>query len=263
MAAEQARRRGPGQSGVPQWPGDLSDGRDAPPATSPPRQPNAGDREPIASAGTSTRPAARTVTTAALSRAPSLAGRRLLDVFPTAAPGAAPIERRVSAFALDLVIFALAFFALVVVLDVAAGAAFGSGSGDDEWLGLSFDDVFRVVTLRELGRAAGGSASGGALLAQVVYLTGLAAYMIGLEARFGATAGKRVLGLRVHSKGRTGGPVGLQRATIRNACRLYDLLIPLWPLAVLDLIVTLLSPRRQRTGDWFAGTVVIDERATR
>lgn len=203
------------------------------------------------------------MTTVALSRAPSLAGRRLLGVFPAAVPGTAPIERRLSAFALDLVIFALAFFALVVVLDVAAGAAFGSGSGGDVWLGLSFDDVFRVVTLRELGRAAAGSASGGALLAQLVYLTGLAAYMIGLEARFGATAGKRVLGLRVIPKGRDRGSVGLQRAAIRNACRLYDLLIPLWPLAVLDLIVTLLSPRRQRSGDWFAGTVVIDERDRR
>jgi uncharacterized RDD family membrane protein YckC len=192
-----------------------------------------------------------------------MTGRRLLGVFPSAATGSAPIERRLGAFALDLVIFALGFFIVLLAGEVLLGAALGGGSGDD-WLGLSLDDVVRVVTLGEISRAVTGSASGVVFAWQVVYLLGFAAYMIGLEGRYGATVGKRVLGVQVVvSKGRGGGPIGFQRAAIRNLCRVYDLLIPLWPLAAIDVIVTLLSPRRQRSGDWFAGTVVIDARSQR
>jgi uncharacterized RDD family membrane protein YckC len=303
VATEQAKRRGLGQSDLPTWPGSApSDGPGAPSDGASARPAPPSGRSPSASAGSAgsagaaraARPAGAAPTAgagstgearraAAASSAPTVASRgagmlrgavqaRLFGAAglgrgrsrPVAVPNRAPLDRRVGAFAFDLVLFAAAFVVLVFVAELVYGVASGNApaAGGDP-LGLSWDALFRVVTFQELGDAVGGSPDWGPLAAQMVYLVGFGAYMIGAEAHVGATAGKKALGLRVVPSRRGGRQVGWQRAAIRNVCRIYDVLISLWPLILFDLAVTLLSPSRQRTGDWFAGTVVIDERARR
>jgi uncharacterized RDD family membrane protein YckC len=73
-----------------------------------------------------------------------------------------------------------------------------------------------------------------------------------LEASFGATLGKVLVGLRVV---KTGARSALAAAAIRNAMRVVDGA----GLYLLGALVAGCSPCRQRLGDLFAGTAVVEE----
>ena len=274
VAMEQARKRGLAGPELPKWPGGESPSAGAGPNQGATRQTGAtagpGGPAPTARAQRAAPPPpptaratpnARAVTGGALRAGlGGLAGLGRGRLRPAARADAARPDRRIAAFALDLIAFAALFGAVVIVADLFVGIATGDGpAGSVEPLGLSWGDLAQVVTFRAIDDAD----SGGAIVAQIVYLAGFVGYMIGGEAHLGRTIGKRLLGLRVVPKRRGKRRIGLQAALIRNLCRIYDILIPLWPLALLDLGLSVLTPSRQRSGDWFAGTIVIDERVER
>lgn len=77
-------------------------------------------------------------------------------------------------------------------------------------------------------------------------------YYAVLEGLFGATVGKRAVGLRVTDV--NGHRIGWQSAIVRNLARLLDVL----PFAyLLGGILTLVTREHQRLGDRLAGTVVV------
>jgi len=81
-------------------------------------------------------------------------------------------------------------------------------------------------------------------------------YFLGLEALFGATAGKGLVGLRVTD--RAGRRPALWSLLARNIVRIVDAL----PVAyLLGSCVALLSPSRQRLGDLLAHTLVLPREA--
>jgi hypothetical protein len=65
-----------------------------------------------------------------------------------------------------------------------------------------------------------------------------------------------MLGLRVVTV--EGAPVGFRHSAIRSMVGVVDFLIP--PIAVVATVSVLLTPRSQRLGDLFAGTIVLRER---
>ena len=73
-----------------------------------------------------------------------------------------------------------------------------------------------------------------------------------MEAQFGATIGKRLIGLKV-VKLDAGAPVDWQAAIVRNVLRLVDGLF----FYLVGAIVVWTSGKKQRLGDRIAGTVVI------
>lgn len=81
-------------------------------------------------------------------------------------------------------------------------------------------------------------------------------YYIAMEAHFGWTLGKRLLGLKVVKlQGET--PIDWQASTIRNLLRLVDGLF----FYLVGAIAVWTSKERQRLGDRVAGTVVVRMRA--
>jgi len=70
----------------------------------------------------------------------------------------------------------------------------------------------------------------------------------------GQTPGKRALGLRVVRA--DGAPVGLSESLVRNLLRAVEVPLGYAP----GVLAVALSPRRQRLGDWVAGTLVVRER---
>jgi uncharacterized RDD family membrane protein YckC len=92
-----------------------------------------------------------------------------------------------------------------------------------------------------------------AVLAAVVLVVAIIVYHILLEAIFGATLGKGLLGLQVRSGGDDGRWLPV---TIRNIVRLVDSLF----FFAFAFLVAAFSPRRQRLGDHLAGTTVIEHR---
>ena len=99
-----------------------------------------------------------------------------------------------------------------------------------------------------------------AILILVLFLI-FAGYFIVFEWLWnGQTPGKRLLKLRVIRD--DGRPLTLWEAIARNLLRICDA-VPgfILPVYSIGLIVIFLSPRDQRVGDLFAGTVVIRERA--
>jgi uncharacterized RDD family membrane protein YckC len=76
-------------------------------------------------------------------------------------------------------------------------------------------------------------------------------YLIVLEAIFGATVGKLVLGLRVRKL--DGSPIGWKEAVIRNLI----LCVEEFTIFIVTFITINKSPIRQRWGDRVAGTVVV------
>lgn len=75
-------------------------------------------------------------------------------------------------------------------------------------------------------------------------------YFVAFEATLGATPGKLLLGVRVRTA--DGGRIGWLGALIRNLLRFVDLC-----LGLVTLLLMVLTPRRQRLGDFAAGTVVV------
>jgi uncharacterized RDD family membrane protein YckC len=80
-------------------------------------------------------------------------------------------------------------------------------------------------------------------------------YFGGLERAWGATVGKRALGLRVAMV--NGGPLTGRAVVVRTLGRVIDcfLLSP-----IVAAIFVWASPRRQRLGDRWAGTIVVRTR---
>lgn len=77
-------------------------------------------------------------------------------------------------------------------------------------------------------------------------------YYIVLEAQFGATPGKRLVGLKV-VKLEGGTPIGWQASIVRNVLRLVDGFL----FYLVGAIAVWMSDKKQRLGDRVAGTVVI------
>ncbi len=78
-------------------------------------------------------------------------------------------------------------------------------------------------------------------------------YYILLEAKFGATAGKLLLHLRVIDH-RSGGAPGFRKSTIRNVLRLVD---GLPALNLIGIVLILVTQERTRVGDLVAETRVV------
>jgi uncharacterized RDD family membrane protein YckC len=83
------------------------------------------------------------------------------------------------------------------------------------------------------------------------FFTGLAYYVV-LEANWGATLGKRAIGLRV-VRLEGGGRIDWKASIIRNVLRVVDGLF----FYLLGAIVVWASKKRQRLGDMAAGTIVV------
>lgn len=79
-------------------------------------------------------------------------------------------------------------------------------------------------------------------------------YYAGTEARWGATLGKRLTGIRVVAE--DGSPVDLGAAVVRNVLRVVDALL----FYLVGFLVALASSRRQRLGDQLARTAVVRAR---
>jgi len=77
-------------------------------------------------------------------------------------------------------------------------------------------------------------------------------YYVVLEARFGATLGKRILGLKV-VRLEGGGPIDWQASIVRNLLRLVDGFF----FYLVGAIVVWTSAKKQRLGDKVAGTVIV------
>ncbi|HEX9161574.1 MAG TPA: RDD family protein [Thermoanaerobaculia bacterium] len=90
------------------------------------------------------------------------------------------------------------------------------------------------------------------IAAAMIVLIVVLAYHIVLEALFGATLGKGLLGLQVRNGA---GDRPWLTATIRNLLRLIDALL----FYALAFLFAAFSPRRQRVGDLVAGTTVIEQ----
>lgn len=75
-------------------------------------------------------------------------------------------------------------------------------------------------------------------------------YYVALEAMFGATLGKLLLGVRVRTV--DGGPIGWTASLTRNLLRAVDVCF-----YFIGAILIWTSPRRQRLGDRAANTVVV------
>jgi uncharacterized RDD family membrane protein YckC len=79
-------------------------------------------------------------------------------------------------------------------------------------------------------------------------------YFGGLESAWGATVGKRLVGLRVTMA--DGGSLTGRAVLIRTLCRLIDGIL----FYAVGVVLIWASPRRQRLGDRWAGTVVVRTR---
>lgn len=103
--------------------------------------------------------------------------------------------------------------------------------------------------------ATGGATEQGFLLQGVPFFFWLVialAYYIVMEARSGATLGKRVMQLKV-VKLEGGAPLDWQASIARNVLRLIDGLF----FYLIGAIVVWTSDKKQRLGDKVAGTVVV------
>jgi uncharacterized RDD family membrane protein YckC len=79
-------------------------------------------------------------------------------------------------------------------------------------------------------------------------------YFGGLERAWGATVGKRIVGLRVAMA--DGSAVPGRAVLIRTLCRLIDGIL----LYAVGAVLVWASPQRQRLGDRWAGTVIVRTR---
>lgn len=146
---------------------------------------------------------------------------------PAATDGPLPaaILQRAMAFILDTLVAIPVFYFLVITLDLAPEAAFSLG------------DAGVLILLLLL---AGVQAAIGFLL----------------EALFGWTLGKRIVGLRVVRL--DGSRLTVGAALLRNLLRLIDASFPLG--VFLGMSILMATPRRQRLGDLAARTVVVEDR---
>ena len=136
------------------------------------------------------------------------------------------IGRRIGAALLDIV--------LMAILMVVVGLAFGEGESSGGSASVTLEGVSALV-----------------------YFALVLVYYSATEAVWGATVGKRALGLSVVDA-ETGGRAGGGKVVARNLLRIVDILPILY---LLGLIVMLATPNKQRIGDLAAGTVVVPRQA--
>lgn len=134
------------------------------------------------------------------------------------------LNRRIWAFALDY------FIVFIVQLGIAAGAA-------TTYVGLGGDPAMDTPLL-----------DGIVLAMSVLTLYGYFTYM---EGRFSTTFGKRFFGLRVVNK--DGEAITWRQAVARNIGRFVDL----WAFGIVGLLLAGFSSLRQRLGDRWARTYVV------
>lgn len=117
--------------------------------------------------------------------------------------------------------------------------------------------LLTAVILLALGPL--GGQGWGALVLVIVSVAGvLLGYPVATEVLMrGRSPGKAALGLRVVTV--EGAPIAPRHAFIRSAIGLVDFLVI--PGGLVAVLVALLSPRSQRLGDVFAGTIVLRERS--
>lgn len=89
------------------------------------------------------------------------------------------------------------------------------------------------------------------LTAVTIWTTASFLYFFLLEGFLGATGGKKLVGIKVVME--DGSKCGFKAAFIRNGFRLIDFLPFLY---IIGAILIWRSSRKQRLGDWAAGTVV-------
>ena len=75
-------------------------------------------------------------------------------------------------------------------------------------------------------------------------------YFVVFEATLGATIGKLLFGARVRTA--DGAQIGWMAAVVRNVLRVVDVCF-----GFVGLLLIWMSPRRQRLGDFAAGTIVV------
>jgi uncharacterized RDD family membrane protein YckC len=127
------------------------------------------------------------------------------------------------------------------------------------------DLLIQIVLLVAILTAVFASARGlSAATAAGIFLTAYVAVVVGYSAIFetatrGRTPGKMAFGLRVVSD--DGGPERFRQALVRALTGAIEI----WTLAFasVGLITSIVSPKGKRLGDVFAGTYVIQERASR
>jgi uncharacterized RDD family membrane protein YckC len=115
--------------------------------------------------------------------------------------------------------------------------------------------VIAIVPIFALGfggNGGGGILAGLTILLQLVSLVIVLGYFFALEAVYGYTLGKYVLGIVVTRD--DGSPVGWSESIIRNILRIVDALPTLY---LLGAILILVSDDEQRLGDIAANTVVV------
>lgn len=117
------------------------------------------------------------------------------------------------------------------------------------------DSILLFVIAYVIALATGGTTGTGFQLTggpMFIWLAVGLAYYIVLEAQFGATLGKRILGLKV-VKLAGGGPIDWQASIVRNLLRLVDGFF----FYLVGAIVVWTSDKKQRLGDKVAATVIV------
>lgn len=131
-------------------------------------------------------------------------------------------------------------------------------------LAYVLDSVVLAVTIAIVDVVSGGSrpSAGHSFLvdpntAAVVLITAASlVYFGGLESAWGGTVGKRIVGLRVAMA--DGGALTGRAVLVRTVCRLIDGIL----FYAVGAVLVWASPRRQRLGDRWAGTVVVRTRGS-
>jgi uncharacterized RDD family membrane protein YckC len=163
---------------------------------------------------------------------------------PAEAPSQRPgsLGRRAAAAMLDAVVIVVGWLAVFFTFALALGIAIGF------WEGATEPEAPDVEAEEAAGdafdQAAGAVAVVAAIVVPLVYFTAL-------EGVFGATLGKRLLGLRVIRA--DGSPTSVARAFVRAIGRVLSIAI-----GFLGYAFALASERRQTLHDLLADTVVVD-----
>ncbi len=143
----------------------------------------------------------------------------------------APLLHRAIAMVADYSVATFAIYAVAICLAVVAGLVVGLFGSSLKNLGLVL-----ILIL--------------ALLASIVLLGFFHWYFIHHERKYGATPGKKLMGLRVISL--SGERLTGRQVVVRDFMRYIDLM-----LVLPGLISVIASSKRQRLGDMMAGTMVV------
>lgn len=155
---------------------------------------------------------------------------------------AAPIGRRMAAFALDLSFVTLLLYgigAVAFILFFGGLLVFGSIANNISAISESFGPVFGFIFIALI-----------ILLSLMLFIAPFHIYFIYMEYKKGTTYGKKLFGLRVISL--KSERITLRQAFIREVFRFVDAYM-FFP----GLITILLNKRNMRFGDMASGTMVV------